>query len=161
MKRAFTLIELLIVIIIISVLSAIAVPQYQSYVDKAKWTEVVNILGALRQACEEYYAETGDYPHISGEHVYLNGPMAYPANPTAPNPNFAVKVPSYPSGTKFIYAIGNKDYVGTPNNPPGAKYGVFGFIDKDGNGEHNTGDPYIATFDKGTFKSDYGAPKFQ
>lgn len=160
MNKAFTLIELLIVIVIISVLAIIAVPQYQSYVDKAKWTEVINMLGALRQACEEYYSENGDYPHISGEHVYLNGPMAYPANPTAPNPNFAVKVPSYPSATKFIYAISNKDNLGDPGNPPGAKYGVFGFIDKDGNGEHNTGDPVIATFDNGTFKSMYGAPKF-
>lgn len=161
MKKAFTLIELLIVIVIIGVLATIAIPAYQSYVDKAKWSEAINVLGALRQACEEYRVETGEYPGISGEHIYLNGPRAYPDNPDAPNLNFAVKVPSYPSATKFIYAIGNTDNLGDPGNPPGAKCSVIGFIDKDGNGEHNTDDPVIATFDNGTFKSMFGAPEIK
>jgi type IV pilus assembly protein PilA len=48
----FTLIELMIVIAIIGILAAIAVPQYQTYVNKAKFTEVVNSITPFKLAVE-------------------------------------------------------------------------------------------------------------
>lgn len=52
-QSGFTLIELMIVIAIIGVLAAIAIPQYQIYVGKTQATRVINELGQLRLTVEE------------------------------------------------------------------------------------------------------------
>jgi type IV pilus assembly protein PilA len=52
-KNGFTLIELMIVVAIIGVLAAIAIPQYQIYVGKAQASRIINELGHLRLAVEE------------------------------------------------------------------------------------------------------------
>ncbi len=152
-KNGFTLTGPLIVLVIIGILAALIL-QYKDRVEKAKWTEVVRFLGPLKQACEIYYQKHGYYPHISGNHVYLNGPMANPNN------GLSITVPAYPSATKFIYGIGNKDYLGASRVFPGAKFYVFGFMDKDHNGIHGKGDPYISSSDNGYVHSNYGAPQF-
>lgn len=51
-QRAFTLVELMVVIAILGVLAAIAVPQYQTYVAKSQVTRVVAELGAIRTPIE-------------------------------------------------------------------------------------------------------------
>jgi type IV pilus assembly protein PilA len=58
-QSGFTLIELLIVVAIIGILAAIAVPQYQSYTKKAKFTEVVSSVAPYKLAVEACFQRSG------------------------------------------------------------------------------------------------------
>ncbi len=60
-KKGFTLIELMIVVAIIGILAAIAIPNFLNYQCKAKQAEAKSTLGSLRTAQEAYYAEYSTY----------------------------------------------------------------------------------------------------
>lgn len=58
-KKAFTLIELLVVVLIIGILSAVALPQYTFAVEKARFAEAEQTVGALQKAIDIWLLETG------------------------------------------------------------------------------------------------------
>ena len=56
-QTGFTLVELMIVVIIVGILAAVAVPMYSGATEKARATECVAALGTVRSALRNYYAE--------------------------------------------------------------------------------------------------------
>lgn len=60
-KRGFTLLELLMVVIVLGVLAALMLPQYQGFVEKARAAEGINTIGAIKSGEALYKMENGSY----------------------------------------------------------------------------------------------------
>jgi type IV pilus assembly protein PilA len=65
MQKGFTLIELMIVVAIIGILAAVAIPQYQDYTVKAKLSKSAGYVAPLKTALAVYVQENGGFPAVA------------------------------------------------------------------------------------------------
>jgi len=66
-QQGFTLIELMIVVAIIGILAAIAIPAYKDYTIRAQVSEGLSLASGAKAAVSEYYMDSGDFPISNDE----------------------------------------------------------------------------------------------
>jgi type IV pilus assembly protein PilA len=74
--RGFTLVELMIVVAIVSILAAIAIPMYQDYAKRARMSEVVLALSACRTPIAEVYQSLPTGPGAGNWGCEVSGPAS-------------------------------------------------------------------------------------
>jgi len=76
-QQGFTLIELMIVVAIIGILAAVAIPSYNDYTARAQVTEAMSLTSSLKTGMADWYADSGSFPSavasisssVSGKYV--------------------------------------------------------------------------------------------
>ncbi|EMS4367944.1 pilin [Neisseria gonorrhoeae] len=66
LQKGFTLIELMIVIAIVGILAAVALPAYQDYTARAQVSEAILLAEGQKSAVTEYYLNHGEWPANNG-----------------------------------------------------------------------------------------------
>ena len=70
--KGFTLIEMMIVVAIIGILAAVAIPQYQNYVARAQVAEGLTLASGAKTAVVEYYVSNGGFPSGYSGHAFYD-----------------------------------------------------------------------------------------
>ncbi|EMT8354841.1 pilin [Neisseria gonorrhoeae] len=69
LQKGFTLIELMIVIAIVGILAAVALPAYQDYTARAQVSEAILLAEGQKSAVTEYYLNNGKWPADNGTNI--------------------------------------------------------------------------------------------
>jgi len=105
-KKAFTILEILIVVIVLGVLAALAIPRYIDIVEKNCSNEAMHIFTVIKKAQDVYYSQYGAYansitvlenvsvPTIAGTDTYF-----YLSNLTGDTANYTVELTRTAKGT--------------------------------------------------------------
>lgn len=117
MKKAFTLVELLIVIIIIGILATLALPQYQRMVNRARWAECTQLAAAIKTAENLYYAENNVWRTGTGINLASLSYLDLPASAQR-RFNFSIKI------NYMVYGYSTSAGLDDVDSPPANRFSI-------------------------------------
>jgi prepilin-type N-terminal cleavage/methylation domain-containing protein len=107
LQRAFTLIEIMIVVAIVAILSAIAIPSYQEYVIRGRLTNATNSLAAFRSQMERHFQDNRQYTDAAGFQSPCNAAQLTTLNATLVPQNVTIACPALTANTYTASATGS------------------------------------------------------
>ncbi len=135
-QTGFTLIEVMVVVVIIAILSAIAVPQYTDYVTRSKITEAIAGLSDMRVRMEQYFQDNRTYVGACAANTVAPLPTAVNFTFACSNlaaTTYTVTATGTASMNGFVYDVNQANVRRTTGAPSGwATSGTCWVTKKDG-----------------------------
>ena len=122
-SRGFTLIELMVVVAVVAILGAVAMPSYSAYVKRSKVPVAFDNLSALATRMEQRYQDAGSYACPAS----LPAPSNFTVTCSTSNSgqNFSATATGYSAMTGYAYTINQSGSKATTAHPRGANSGCW------------------------------------
>ena len=132
MNQGFTLIELLVVVLIIGILSAVALPQYQTAVERSRATEALTQMSAIQTAAERYHSQHEAWPTTFNQ-LDVDIPIRDAENSVYGGKNFILTFSNNPTSGALTIRAERATLTGTHPHP----YKLTTIVTENANGTYS------------------------